>query len=56
MGLHSNVIFNLLWQKLFLALPQGIDQWDDILISDVRRGIICHFYKLANRSVIFGKG
>ena len=41
MGLHSNAIFHLFWQELFLALPQGLDQCDGILISDLRKRIIC---------------
>ena len=43
MGLHSNTVSHLLWQKLFLALPQELDQCDDILILDIRKRIICIF-------------
>ena len=38
-GLHSNAIFHSLWQKLFLALPQWLDQCHDILITDLRKRI-----------------
>ena len=41
MGLCSNATSHLLWQNLFLALPQGLDQCGGILILDLRKRIIC---------------
>ena len=40
MELHSNATLHMLCQKLFLVLPQGLDQCDGIQILDPKKNIL----------------